>query len=220
MQQAATLNEIKEALTGYFREHGESVTYPPGFVLFEQAKDFSNICLLERGLVRFSRVEATGDEMIVEMRRAGNLLGAASAISHNPAPVTAMTLTDCAVYCLSVKTFFDLLDTEPRFSRLIATMLGQQYYEQTARLARLGLATARANLAQYLLSLIPEAQRHQPKEIRLQLPYPQTVIAKLLAITPVHLSRLLRGLATDGVIRRHKGWIYVRDLKRLTQEAQ
>lgn len=219
VRQASQINETKEALLNYFHAHGQAVTYPPGVVLFQQDKDFANIYLLERGLVGLSRAENTGDEMILELRTAGNLLGAASALSQNPVPVATITLTECDLYSLSVKAFFELLDAEPRFLRLIAERFGQQYFEQTARLARIGIAKARANIAQYLLGLIPEAQRNQPGEIRLQLPFRQNVIAKLLAITDVHFSRTLRYLERDGVIRRHKGWIYVRDIKRLAAEA-
>jgi len=40
-------------------------------------------------------------------------------------------------------------------------------------------------------------------------------IAQLLAITPIYLSRLLEQLEDDGLIRRSKGWLIIRNPDKL-----
>jgi len=45
--------------------------------------------------------------------------------------------------------------------------------------------------------------------IRFELPLRNWELAQLLGVTPEHLSRILRDLTKEGIIRRAKGWILV-----------
>ena len=45
-------------------------------------------------------------------------------------------------------------------------------------------------------------------------------IAQLLAITPIHLSRLLKQLENDRLILRSKGWLIIHSLDNLAQSQR
>jgi CRP-like cAMP-binding protein len=47
--------------------------------------------------------------------------------------------------------------------------------------------------------------------MKLQIPLKLKELAQLIAITPEHLSRLLRELEQQGVISRNKGWLIMTD---------
>jgi len=44
-------------------------------------------------------------------------------------------------------------------------------------------------------------------EMRLQMPLKHWEVAELIAVTPEHLSRVLRQMETEGILRREKGWL-------------
>ena len=53
----------------------------------------------------------------------------------------------------------------------------------------------------------------QAKEVKLQTPLKHREIAELIAVTPEQLSRLLKGMEEDGLLRREKGWLILRDVR-------
>lgn len=203
-----------------FRQQGELKDYPPKTELFRQGQPIRNICLIERGLIKFTRASKQGREMVVALRSPGSLLGAAAAVSNVIPQVTGSTLTECQIYCLSAEAFLHLVETDTEFSLSILQTVSYQFYEQTSWLALLGTASARSRVAHLLLQLVPQPADQQSGEIRLHLPMDKADLAKMLAMTPQHFSSKLRELEEVNVIRRSKGWIYVRDLAALTREAE
>jgi len=56
--------------------------------------------------------------------------------------------------------------------------------------------------------------------MRIHNPLKHWEIAQLISVTPQHLSRLLKRLEEEGIIRRNKGWLIISDYQRLQAEAQ
>lgn len=193
--------------------------YPPQTELFRQAQPIPNICLLEHGLVSFSHTNPEGQEVIVALRLPGNLLGAAAALSGSLAPVTAVTLTECHIYCLSAHDFLQQAQTNVAFAQWLLFAISKQSCEQMEHLAQLGALPARIRLLQHLLQLALETQTQTTGAIRLQLPYKRTTLAQILMIGPAYLSRLFKKLEKEGLIEQHNGWIYVPDVTQLAWVA-
>ncbi len=202
-----------------FRQAGKLEHCLPGTELFRQEQSIRDIYLIESGAVKFTRATNRGREMLVTLRSEGDLLGAASVISHNLSSVTATTVTECRIRRLSTEAFLKLEETDREFSRALLRAISRQFYQQTARLAWLGTSKSLARVAHLLLQLVPESASKQAGEARLQLPMKHVDLAKMLAMSPEHFSRMLSKLEEMGIIRRSKGWICVRDLKRLAEEA-
>lgn len=203
-----------------FHQRGELKDQPPGTELFTQGHPIRHIYLIERGVVKLTHTDMAGHEMIVVLRPSGRMLGATSVILDNPAPASAVTLTACQVRCLSAEVFSSLLENDIEFLHQVLHAISQNSYEQTIHLSQLGTVSARSRLAYLLLQFIPDSAQDQGGEIRLKLPVTKADLARLLAISPEHLSRKLGELEKMGIIRRSKGWIYVRSLERLAQEAE
>lgn len=201
-----------------FPRRGELKDFPPDEELFRQGHPIRSICLLKDGLINLTYTNPQGQEMTTELRRAESILGAATVIAQRPAPVTAITFAPCRVYCLATEVFLMLVNTDAEFARAVLEVVSRQSYQQTLRYVSLATSSARARLAQTLLQFVPSAV--PPGELRLDLPGRRADLAKLLAIRPEHLSRQLGALEKAGVIRRGKGWIYVRSLEQLRREAE
>lgn len=220
LNEDATNGGSSDEFLHLFRQQGELKDCPPETELFQQGQAIREVCLIERGLVKFTRIGKQGRGMMVALRSPGDLLGAAAVVSRRAPQVTGRTLTECQIYCLSAEVFQSLVDADAEFSRYILQAISRQLYEQTGRLAQLGTASARARLAHLLLQLVPESGHKSEEEIRLELPMSKVDLASMLAITPAHLSRKFGELEKMGIIRRGKDWVFVRNLALLSQEAE
>ncbi len=186
-------------------------TCPAGTELFAQGSAPRAVHRLECGLVKLTRVQEAGHEMIVGLRRAPWMLGSAEALLERSYATTATTLKRCRLRSLSAAGFRRLVRTDARMSWQVHRMLSREVYEQ-AELAALACLPARRRLEHFLDELVrAEDAGAVAGWFRLQLPLKQQELAQLLAVTREHLNRMLKQLEGEGLIRRHKGWLLISD---------
>jgi CRP-like cAMP-binding protein len=203
-----------------FNDIAPAQIYPDGTELFGQESPAREVYIINRGLVKLMRLEQEGHGLIVGLRFPGWILGSASVITNKPHPVTAVTLTKCQLCRVPSETFLHLLSTDLRLSWHLLQMLSREVVEQSAHVAQLGCLTAPCRFEQLLWQLIMSLGLHQThKTIRLQLPLKHREIAELIAVTPEHLSRILKKMQDKGIITQHKGWIVILDPDKIRQAA-
>jgi CRP-like cAMP-binding protein len=184
--------------------------YPAVVELFAQGSPAREVYLIEFGLVKLFRLGQDGQELIVGLRSAGWILGAASVIIRKSHPVTAVTLTNCRIRRIPAQTFLNLLNSDAQLSWHLHQEHCQEIYNQFSQLVGLGCMSARHRLEHLLWQLTSALEPDKPqKEIRLELPLKYWEIAELIAITPQYLSRVLKQLQEEGIISREKGGIIV-----------
>lgn len=194
--------------------------YPDTTELFCQDSPAREVYIINRGLVKLMRLEQEGHGLIVGLRFPGWILGSAAVIMSRPHPITAVTLTKCQLCRVPSETFLHLLRTDSQLSWHLLQMLSREVVEQSARVAQLGCLTASYRFKQLLWQLITALGLHQAHTtIRLQLPLKHREIADLIAVTPEHLSRILKKMQDNGIISQHKGWMVILDPDKIRQAA-
>ena len=189
--------------------------YPPGVNLFLQGNPPHEVYLIESGLIKLSRYDEDGGEIIIDLRFPGWLLGTDSVLLQHSYPVTAVTLTRCNLRRIPAGIFEHQLKNNAVLSWRLHQMHSRELHIQVSRVSMLGCLTARQRLEQLLWQLCGLDPAEARGEIRLQLPLKGHEIARWIAITPAYLSRLFEQLEADGLIRRHKGWLVIPDSKNL-----
>ena len=194
----------------------DSHTYPPAVELFSQGAYPANVYLVQTGIVKFTRSEANGQEILLDLRFPGSLVGSAAAISEKPHPFAAVTVTHCTLSRWSARNFVSLLDTNTSLAARVREILSDDILDHVARISQLTCLPARQRLEQFLWQFCERLGANtggQPSEAtsKLQLPLKHYEIAHLLSITPTYLCRLLNTLENEKVITRSKGWIIVRE---------
>jgi CRP-like cAMP-binding protein len=194
--------------------------YPPGVELFLQDSTPEEVYYIKSGLIKLSNMTKEGRELIVGLRSAGSILGVASVMLDRPHPLTAVTLTRCRIRRISAPLFLNHVRSDIGLSWQLHRLQSQELYDQVAQLVRIGTLPAQQRLEQFLAGLISALEiKEAQKEAKIQWPLKHWEIAQLIAITPEHLSRILRQMEREGLIRRKKGWIIVPDLKRLSHST-
>lgn len=189
--------------------------YPAGVTLFLQGSPPHEVYLLESGLIKLSRFEEDGQEIIIDLRFPGWLIGTNSVLIQKMYPATAATLTRCNIRRIPAGIFEHQVRTNPTLSWHVHQMLSRELYSQFNRVTMLGCLTARQRLEQLLWQLSNHTPEKPPKDLRMQLPLKGHEIARWIAITPAYLCRLFEQLETDGLLRRNKGWLIIPDTDRL-----
>ncbi|MGA9769015.1 MAG: Crp/Fnr family transcriptional regulator [Blastocatellia bacterium] len=184
--------------------------------LFEQGSMPRDVYFVERGLVKLIRLEREGQKLIVSLSSTGGLLGVSSVISQRLHPVSAITLTPCRVRCLPANIMQSLLRANPELSWRLLQMYSQEYFARVIHLTQLGCLSARQRLEHFLWELaLAMDLKTQGTEVRIVLPLKLGEIADLLAVTQEHVSRLMKQMQDEGVVRREKGHIIICNLERL-----
>jgi CRP-like cAMP-binding protein len=189
--------------------------YRPEIELFSQGSEPQEVYCIGRGLVKLVSIDPAGRQFIVGLRSPGWILGAASVIVQRPHLLTATTITSCHLHRISAETFLDLAKGNAQFAWYLQQILGREVYDQVTGLVRLGSSSARQRLEQLLLQFISSMETGKSeKGMSFELPLRHWEIAQLIAVTPEHLSRLLRRIEQEGVIQREPRRIVITDLQK------
>lgn len=207
-------------ILSFIQQHSDSQTIPANTWLFRQGEPLRDIFLLEKGLVKMTRLEANGREVIAGLRFAGSLVGAASVMAGNPALMTAITSIECEVARLSAKDFLKLEQMNAKFSHDLLVFISQQNGEQAIHHGKQKAFPSRMRLAQLLLWLMRHFGVERNGDMRLASPLSKQEMAAWVGIEPPSLSAILREMKREGLIAEVKGWIILRDFQRLTYEAE
>jgi CRP-like cAMP-binding protein len=195
---------------------GRAQVYPKGVELFSQGAVLDEVLYIESGAAKLVRVDGNGRDTILELAIAGAWLGTAAVIARTPSPITAVTCTATTVARMDANVFRELLQRDPDLSRRIHELHAQNLCRQTGWIGQLSSLNSRQRLQRVVRELITTLRlQTSGSGVRLRIPLRQWELARLIAISPEHLSRLLKEMESDGVIRRDKGWVIVPDLARL-----
>jgi CRP-like cAMP-binding protein len=190
--------------------------YPAGVELLKQDEMATDVWIIDDGVVKLTYVDVDGRAFIVGLRLKGWILGSASVILERPSPVAAFTMTPCHLQRLDAEIFLEMLSGNSTLSLWLHRMQSQEVLDQLVCMTQASALSARQRLEELIAKFVhPLEGNAQSIDVRVTLPCSHRDLAGLLGITPEHLSRLLRQLTNEGLIRRAKGWIVVTDLRKL-----
>ena len=181
--------------------------------------DPGDVFYVEEGLAKLVRTGPDGREQILGLRGPGWFLGAALVLTFRAHPASAVAVTSCRLRRLTRQAFLGLMAQHEALSWHVHQMHSREVLSQFQQMADLGTATSRQRLERFLRRFTGAAPASRNGGgVRLSLPLKRWELASLLAVTPEHLSRLLRQLRDDGVIRVTDGAIVVPDVRRLAAD--
>ena len=197
-------------------ELAPSQVYPAGLELFQQGLPAQDVYFINSGLVKLVYVDQSGRELILGLPSSSGLVGATSAILKQPHLMTASTLTRCHLRRLPSSVFLELLKTNALLSWQVHLRHCYELQQAVIQLAQLECLSVQHRVERLLWQLISSMDLEEVQgEIRFDLPLKDWEIAELLAVTPEHLSRVLKRMGSEGMLRREKGRTVVVDRQRL-----
>jgi CRP/FNR family transcriptional regulator, dissimilatory nitrate respiration regulator len=185
-----------------------------GGILFRQGDLLTCMYVLVYGEIRLMARGARG-QRLAGVVRPGSSFGEPMLFLERPAVVSAEAATDALVLQVPKQAVFDELERSPLFVRQLVGSLCRRIESLVGEAERHALPGGRARLIEYL------ARNAQPDagSALVQLPGPKASVASHLHLSPESFSRVLHGLAAEGLIEVRARRIRIPDLERLLADV-
>ncbi len=137
-------------------------------------------------------------------------------IAECPIEDCVETLVPSSAFEIPAKRFRAVIRETPDAAWNLLLDVSQRFC-LAARNERVLLAEPEARLASVLMAMIEWFGREGASGTRIQLPLTQKDLADHTGVSLRTMSRLLRGWSESNIVSRHKGWIVINDVTRLTE---
>lgn len=190
--------------------------YPKGVELIREGALLREVLLVRSGVVKLARTAGDGRESIIELAFRETWLGSASVIVNKPSPVSATTCTEAMITRIPADEFRRQLRETPQLSLRVHEAHARELNRQMGRIDELASLSSLERLKLVMRRFIAALPgQTSNRGVRLNVPLRHWELARLIAVSPEHLSRLLREMEREGIIQRSKGWVVVSDVMRL-----
>ncbi|WP_448191507.1 Crp/Fnr family transcriptional regulator [Azospirillum sp. sgz301742] len=178
---------------------GASVMAVPRFgTLFFQDEQADRFYLLLSGSVKLFRLTAEGDEAVVTLVGPGQVFAEADVFASARYPLSAEAVEPTRVLIFTAEAFFTCMRTDPEVALRVVEALSQRIRGFVQQIEHLHVRSTPQRVASFLLNLCPETG----KDVRFELPFEKSLIARRLGMQPETFSRALAKLRKIGVETR------------------
>jgi CRP-like cAMP-binding protein len=185
-----------EALKNHIEENGELVNLDKHKVIFRENRHCSFIYLISKGLVKTSRMDQLGKELITGIYRKKELLGLYGFHKNPIYTEMATTLDACKLHRILHKEFREILQENQSLSLDIAQNLSDTVLTLKSQLLEMAYASVLKKTSNTILQFAEELQNHDFQDLRIS----RTDLASIAGISPESFIRSLSSLKKEGII--------------------
>ena len=212
---------VEHRCADLFREHGVPQELSAGAFLFLRGSESRAVYLMEYGLVKVMHESECGKEFVSGFRSTGSILGLSAVVLDAPHPTSAVALQRSKAILLRRGDLMRIASEELAMAQCINKLLARENIEHAENLYRLSLLNAPARLVQFIRAVASQASRDlNPSRAIPAPPILRRDLAAAIAVTPTHLSRLLRRLENRGelIVRGNRIFVHPDRISATTEE--
>lgn len=206
-------DEIQQAIAGSASHRH----FDAGQVIYVEGERAESVYILESGWIKATRMTREGREQAMMFMHPVEVFGDVAVLTGTSYPATVVALDEVDVWAIPAKTILDLIPRHPQFAMAIIRRLGERVLHYVGLVEDLSLRSVEARLANTLL------QHAEQREGRLLVPRREWTTFDEMAIrlgtVRDVLSRALKNLEAEGLLRVEKQAIILLDPKRLGQRG-
>jgi CRP/FNR family transcriptional regulator len=197
-----------------------TITLRAGDTLFERGDAGDGCYWLRRGVLAVSVASANGEQRILAILGAGELVGELAMIDGLPRSATVQAVRDCELSFVSRAAFAEVMARHPELHRDIVTTLAARLRQSDEDMVASSFLTVRARVARALLVFA----RHLGEElgegrIRIRHKITQSDLAAMAGVARESVSRTLGGWSRQKILEGSSRAGYVVHEARLRREA-
>jgi CRP-like cAMP-binding protein len=193
--------------------------YRRGAVVISENQSPRELFIVRSGWLHSSVVLGNGTRQIMRFQFQGDMVGL-PLLAFPDSPETVTAVTDVTLCPFSRERLAALMADHPRLAALILALSVSERVSLADRLASIGRTSARARVSALICDIYRRLRMlGLAEDGGLQLPLTQEDIGDATGLTAVHVNRMMRALAEDGLIERHGANLKVIDEDRLCVEA-
>jgi CRP/FNR family transcriptional regulator len=189
-----------------------------GALLFQHGDRYRGFYLLLEGTVQIYRMSPEGRMLVLHVIRPGESFAEVPLFEDHQDPTypaTAEALVDSTVLFFPAAAFLAFVDEHPRTAlRMLGQMAGR-LRDAVRQLDAVSLRDVQERLARHLVEQVPMSPDEPDTPPTVELDIPKSVLAAELGTVPETLSRALRTLEEQDLIRSAPSEIALTDVRGL-----
>lgn len=193
-------------------------TAPAGTILFQHGDDYRGFYLVLSGAVHIYRLSPEGRMLVLHVMRAGESFAEVPLFKNETEsayPATAETLEDSAFLFFPEEVFLSFVENNPRTALHMLGQMARRLHKAVNQLDAVSLHDVQERLARHLVEQVPTAPDDPETPPTIELDIPKSVLAAELGTVPETLSRALRALEDENLIRSEASTIALTDVRGL-----
>ncbi len=194
--------------------------FPKHSVLFREGDFYTGFFVLLKGMVKVFKITPQGKESVVHIVRPFSAFADIPLFEGGNYPLDAEALEDSLALFIPKENILELISKEPDISLKMLAGFAKRLKSLVNQIEDISSKEVHNRLAKYLLQGILASKTEQLAEPFIKLTVPKSTIAAYLGTVTETLSRALRKLQNEKVIRVSGKNIFVIDFKRLKELAK
>lgn len=209
-----TANSPSNELVNLFHQ-GTRLTFNKNEFIIRPGGAPSGIFYISTGLVKAYDITKYGDENLLIIRKAGEILGLTWAITGEDRQIIYTALAPTTVFRLDRTEFIEYIQEHPKVALPLVDMLVDMYRLHSERIMNLEYRSVRERLVSFLLTTARRFGEPTSEGLIISVPLRHQDIASSISATRETTSRELAALERQGLVYNHQSIITLRDVERL-----
>jgi len=190
-----------------------------GSVIISENEAPRELFVVAGGWLHSSVVLGNGSRQIMRFKFRGDILGL-PLLAFRESPETLTAVTDVDLSPFTRERLAEVMAEHPRLAALLLALSISTRVSMADRLASIGRTSARARVAALICDIYRRLRVLGLADgARFQLPLTQEEIGDATGLTAVHVNRMMRALAEEGIIERNGSQVRIIDEDRICSEA-
>lgn len=215
LQQAELCAALPPATQRLLAQHAQRREVAAGGVVFLGDDEAEGAWLLLQGSAKLVRTAASGREQTLRLLRSGDLCAEVALFAGGTYPATLLAVSDCVLLLLPAAALLRQLERDPALARQIIAVLSTRVRHLVGMIEDLSLKEVSARLAKYLLDAAVHAYHVPQRGQHIELTVAKHELAAALGTIPETLSRTLRKMTRQRIIRNQRRSVTLLDIGRL-----
>jgi|GEM_PF-271679 len=205
--------ELKALIQAALRE-----TYKPGNAIFMQGDPAKKMFLIKAGRVKLSKVMEDGDEITIDIRKAGDFFGENMLSEEIEYPFSSWCMEETLLCGFSKERFEKLVLEYPNIGLQVIKNLSNRIHWLTSHVGSLSMTNLEDRLYQVLVNVAREHGIKRQKGFAIQFPLTHEDLSFLVGSHRVSITRAMKSLRESGRILQ-EGRTLILPLERLEMEG-
>ncbi len=190
--------------------HTQAESFSSGQMIFKQGETTNRILIIKSGRIRLWKVTEEGNEITLDIRKSGDILGE-SVFSHDGfIPVNATCLEETYTCGLTRGGFEKLVLSNPNIGLQVIKNLSQRIDWLTSRVGDMSYSNLEERLYRILAAVAQEHGMKSDKGLILPMPLTHEDLSFLVGAHRVSISRAMKALHNSGQVIRDGKFLIVR----------
>ena len=194
--------------------------YPAGQALFHMGDEGGSLHLIERGRVKVTIPSDSGEDLILAILGAGDLLGELSLFDGKPRSATVSALEETDTLCLRREELLALMRNRFDLVEKILEVLARRNRDTDRLLADRSFLDITSRLARKILDLGDAFGIREGGQVRIGVRVTQKDLASMIGATRESVNKQLKALRDQGLVRIRGGTIEILNRERLVRKAR